>query len=530
MWQTPENAGSAVTKDSIMLKNISIKARLIYVLAFLALQLVIGAVMGLTSLSKVNLALDDIYDNRLVALGHLDVVLRQSTREQLFLFAAVNSTGDLKSQYLKDLRESQKTSNAVWEKYMTTAMTSEESVLAKQFAEIRHTYESESLEPTLKRLAEGDTEGARTLLHSNVMPAYVALREPANKLINLQLDEAAKAQGVATSRYSLVRNIVMAGLLIGIITAVGMGIWLIRSIVAPLNLAADMAHKVAQGDLTVQVAVSRNDETGKVLRALSDMTASLTGIVKNVRAGTDTIATAASEIAAGNQDLSSRTEQQAASLEETASSMEELTSTVKQNADNAEQGNRLASAATDTAKRGGELMGTVVQTMEQINASSHKISEITGVIDSLAFQTNILALNAAVEAARAGEQGRGFAVVATEVRNLAQRSAEAAREIKGLITASTEQVDEGTRQVQRAGSTMNDILSGIGRVNDIMAEISAASFEQSSGIEQVNQAVSQMDQVTQQNAALVEQAAAAATSMQEEALRLTQAVAVFKTN
>lgn len=513
-----------------MLKNLSIKARLIYVLGFLTIQLIIGAVMGLTSLTKANVALDDIYDNRLVALGHLDVVLRQSTREQLFLFAAVNSTGDQSAKYLTELRESQKTSNDVWAKFTSTTMTAEEQALSKSFAEVRHTYETESLEPTLKHLASGDIEGAQALLHSKVMPSYNALREPANKLINLQLSEAAKAQAVAENRYLLIRNIVALGLLIGIVTAVGVGVWLIRSIVAPLNLAADMAHKVAKGDLTVHVDVNRNDETGKLLRALSEMTASLTGIVKHVRAGTDTIATAASEIAAGNQDLSSRTEQQAASLEETASSMEELTSTVKQNADNAEQGNRLAGTATDTARRGGELMGTVVQTMEKINTSSRKISEITGVIDSLAFQTNLLALNAAVEAARAGEQGRGFAVVASEVRALAQRSAAAAREIKGLITASTEQVEEGTRQVQQAGSTMNDILRGIGQVNDIMAEISAASFEQSAGIEQVNQAVSQMDQTTQQNAALVEQAAAAASSMQEEAQRLTQAVAVFKTN
>ena len=264
------------------------------------------------------------------------------------------------------------------------------------------------------------------------------------------------------------------------------------------------------------------------MQVLKDMNASLAGIVTDVRENTDSITTASHEIAAGNADLSQRTEEQASSLEETASSMEELNSTVRQNAENAKQANQLAANASDIAVKGGLAVNEVVHTMASISASSRKIVDIIGVIEGIAFQTNILALNAAVEAARAGEQGRGFAVVAAEVRNLAQRSAGAAKEIKTLIDNSVEKVDIGAKQVNQAGATMNEIVQAVKRVTDIMAEISTASHEQSSGIEQVNQAIIQMDQVTQQNAALVEQAAAAAESMQEQANSLMEAVSVFK--
>ncbi|CDG82967.1 methyl-accepting chemotaxis protein [Janthinobacterium agaricidamnosum] len=291
--------------------------------------------------------------------------------------------------------------------------------------------------------------------------------------------------------------------------------------------AAEIAGRIAQGELAVEVHTAAHDSSS-LLFAIKTMRDNLAAIVGKVRIGTDTIATASTEIASGNRDLSVRTEQQAGSLEEVASSMEELISTVRQNAENALQANQLAQAAADISQRGGQAVGQVVTTMDMIHASSNKIVDIIGVIDSIAFQTNILALNAAVEAARAGEQGRGFAVVATEVRSLAQRSAAAAKEIKVLIDDSVSKVGTGTKLVQQAGATMHDVVSGIKRVTDIMAEISHATREQSSGIEQVNRAIIEMDHVTQQNSALVEQAAAAAQELQNQAGGLAQVVGVFK--
>jgi methyl-accepting chemotaxis protein len=315
---------------------------------------------------------------------------------------------------------------------------------------------------------------------------------------------------------------------IGVLAGVGLAIWITGSITRPLNEAVAVARQVAQGDLTTRIDPVTTDETGQLLQALKEMNDSLARTVGEVRNSTETIATASGEIASGNLDLSSRTEAQASSLEETASSMEELTQTVKQNADNARQANQLVVSASDVAVKGGQVVGQVVETMGSIKESSRKIVDIIGVIDSIAFQTNILALNAAVEAARAGEQGRGFAVVATEVRNLAQRSAGAAKEIKALIGDSVEKVDAGSKLVDEAGETMNEIVTSVKQVADIMSEITAASQEQSSGIEQVNQAIGQMDEMTQQNAALVEEAAAAAQSMQDQAGSLSLAVSVFK--
>ncbi len=305
--------------------------------------------------------------------------------------------------------------------------------------------------------------------------------------------------------------------------------WLVaRRIKRTLDTAVSLSKQIAAGNLTVRIDVDSSDETGQLMHALKEMQFSLAEIVGEVRRGTDTIATASSQIASGNMDLSSRTEEQASALEQTAASVEQLTATVKQNADNAQQANQLAASASQVALQGGSVVAQVVQTMGDINSSSKKIVDIIGVIDGIAFQTNILALNAAVEAARAGEQGRGFAVVAAEVRNLAQRSAAAAKEIKTLIGDSVDKVEEGSQQVAQAGKTMQEIVGSVKRVTDIMAEIAAASREQTSGLEQINQAITQMDQVTQQNAALVEEEASASASLQEQANELLRSVSVFK--
>jgi methyl-accepting chemotaxis protein len=301
-----------------------------------------------------------------------------------------------------------------------------------------------------------------------------------------------------------------------------------RSIASGLESAKLAAERIGEGDLSRSVASSSGDEIGLMLGSLQKMQARLADVVSTVRQGSESVAAASTQIAQGNQDLSSRTEHQASALEETAASMEELSSTVKQNADNARQANQLALNATDVAVRGGEVVSQVVDTMKEINDSSKKISDIIQVIDGIAFQTNILALNAAVEAARAGEQGRGFAVVASEVRSLATRSADAAKEIKSLINASVERVEQGTLLVDKAGETMTEVVNSIRKVTDIMAEISSASGEQSAGVEQVGEAVMQMDQVTQQNAALVEEMAAAASSLNSQAQELVQVVAAFK--
>jgi methyl-accepting chemotaxis protein len=375
----------------------------------------------------------------------------------------------------------------------------------------------------------GDDAGAEAAFRDKFMPAADAYKAKVNALLAFQrkaIDDTAHAIDAANDRSNALLLILTA-----LMVAIGsVAAWIIsRSITVPLQSAVDIAATVANGDLTTRFdAPTSRSEIGNLMTALKAMNDALRNVVSQVQDGTRTIASASNEIVAGNMDLSQRTEQQAGSLEETASSMEELTATVRQTADNARQANQLAHAASDVAERGGSIVGQVVNTMGTINDSSRKIFDIISVIDGIAFQTNILALNAAVEAARAGEQGRGFAVVASEVRNLAQRSAAAAKEIKELIGNSVEQVDIGSKLVQQAGSTMNEVVDSVRRVTDIMGEITSASSEQSIGIDQVNTAITQMDQVTQQNAALVEEAAAAAASMQEQAGRLADVAASFR--
>lgn len=380
----------------------------------------------------------------------------------------------------------------------------------------------------LKLIGEGKKQEAGEYLLSSVVQAQTGYFSQVQNLIALIGTIMVKSGEDAEKNYQNSRNMLSGIAIIAILLACSFAYWTTRSITRPLNQAVQIARTIADGDLTSKIHVESSDETGQLLQALKDMNNSLVRIVSQVRTGTDTIASASTQIAAGNLDLSSRTEEQASSLEETAASMEELTSTVKQNADNARQANQLAAEASDVAMKGGDVVSEVVSTMSSINNSSKKIVDIISVIDGIAFQTNILALNAAVEAARAGEQGRGFAVVASEVRNLAQRSAAAAKEITVLIGDSVDQVSAGTLLVNKAGTTMSEVVNSVRRVTDIMAEITAASHEQSTGIEQVNQAIAQMDEVTQQNAALVEEAAAAAASLEDQASNLSELVDVFR--
>ena len=403
----------------------------------------------------------------------------------------------------------------------------EETALFAKISEQRKLY-SKARDSAVKAKADGDQDLATKILEESFTPTAKAYQEAVQQLVAMQRNHiTGMTQDIqATARFgtTLIAVLTACSVLLGALAS-----WLLtRGIVRPIREAVELAETVASGDLTRRIESSARDETGALLRALGHMNDSLVNIVGQVRSGTETISGASGEIAAGNLDLSARTEQQASALEQTAASMEELTGTVRQNADNARQANQLAQTASSVAVDGGAVVSQVIATMGSINASSRKIVDIIGVIDGIAFQTNILALNAAVEAARAGEQGRGFAVVASEVRTLAQRSAAAAKEIKTLIGDSVGKVDAGTKLVDQAGATMEQVVDSIRRVTDIMAEITHASTEQTGGIEQVNAAIAQMDQTTQQNAALVEEASAAAQSLQQEASTLARTVGAFR--
>lgn len=402
----------------------------------------------------------------------------------------------------------------------------EERLLLTQLKEARANY-VQSFSRVTQLVGEGQRDQAIALLNAQTLPALDALQVPINALTDLQKQNVASGSAELRDNIRLARLLVLTLGGLGVVLGSGLAYWLTVTLTRPIGEAVKMARTIASGDLSSTSAPRNQDEGGQLLTALQDMNESLADIVQRVRRGADGMATATSQIAAGNMDLSTRTEQQASALEQTAASMEELADTVKHNFASGSHASELAISAVEVATRGGTVVAKVVSTMEAIQRSSNEISDIIGLIDGIAFQTNILALNAAVEAARAGEQGRGFAVVASEVRSLAGRSAAAAKQIKDLIGVSVTNVNEGCKLVQQAGSTMDEIVVGVRRVADLMREVTAASQDQTSGISQVNQAVGQMDQVTQQNAALVEEAAAAAQSLEHQAKSLLQTVNVF---
>jgi len=511
------------------LSNLKIGSRLSIGFGAVLAIMVGMTIIGIASLAHIQSGLD-----RIVSVNVYKSGLYKDMSESVHIISRITRTliilTDMESMQRekKKLDEARDVYDKAWEALMKTPATEQGKALRARILEVRT-----ASRPINDRLIENAlanrNDAATAIMLKEAMPAMQKWQDEIHDAMTMQEDANKKETEDAHVAYAQARALMLMLLAGALALGVAVAWWITRSITVPINQAVGIAEKVAAGDLTGRIEATTTDETGQLLKALKEMNDSLLRIVGQIRTGSETISTASAQIAAGNQDLSSRTEQQASSLEETASSMEELTSTVKQNADNARQANQLAVAASEVAVRGGEVVSQVVSTMDAIQESSKKMSDIISVIDGIAFQTNILALNAAVEAARAGEQGRGFAVVASEVRNLAQRSAAAAKEIKTLIDDSVSKVGSGGKLVHEAGSTMEEVVSSIRRVNDIMSEITAASAEQSAGIEQVNQAIVQMDTVTQQNAALVEEAAAATESMQEQAGRLVQLVSTFKT-
>ena len=514
-----------------MFKNVSIKFRLAATMAFMGIMLVAGGAMGVIGLKSTNSALQDVYSNQLASSAAINTsVIRLLQARTVLDRLAVRPDVPDAAESLKRAEVYQDQSDAAWKNYLALPAETQEKKLSDDMDAKRKTYLQEAALPLLAAVRSGQSEQAQRIAFAKIAQLSSNMTKSADVLTDYQTKTAADTFARSQAMYGIFLWTAVGGVLFGLLVVAVSAVILVRAITGPLTEAIGHFEAISGGDLTRDIAVESTNEMGMLMAGLKKMQQNLVNTVANVRQGSSAIAAASSQIAAGNLDLSSRTEQQAASLEETASSMEELTTTVKQNADNARQANQLAASASDVATKGGSVVTQVVDTMDAINAAARKIVDIIGVIDGIAFQTNILALNAAVEAARAGEQGRGFAVVASEVRSLAQRSAAAAKEIKGLIGDSVDKVDTGSKLVSEAGATMDEIVVSIRRLTDIMGEITVASEEQSAGIEQVNQAIGQMDQTTQQNAALVEQAAAAAGAMQEQAGTLERVVSVFKLN
>jgi methyl-accepting chemotaxis protein len=508
------------------MKNLKISSSLYLGFGVLILGVLFVALFGLYQVRASSLAMKSMYDDRVVALKQLKIASDMLTSH--VLDSAVKSANELQdnNKSRQDLDAAMTQFRVQWKAYTETYLVEQEK---REVAKI------ETLIPAVNavvaQLHKALESGDMTAVAALIKPLYATIDpvgDSLNGLVDIQLNESLILYDTSNASFISTSYIFVAVMLSSLVGGIFIAWRVTQAITVPLGRAVELARKVAQGDLTMDIDSRGSNEMSQLLSALKDMQHSLVQLVSTVRNSSDGVSTASSEIAQGNHDLSARTESQASALEETSASMEQLSATVGQNADSARQANQLAMTASSVAIRGGEVVSQVVDTMKGINEASRKIADIIGVIDGIAFQTNILALNAAVEAARAGDQGRGFAVVASEVRSLAGRSAEAAKEIKSLIGASVERVAHGTTLVDQAGSTMTEVVSAIRSVTDIMAGISLASTEQAAGVAQVGEAVTQMDQVTQQNAALVEQMAAAASSLKSQAQDLVGVVASFK--
>jgi methyl-accepting chemotaxis protein len=513
------------------LDNARVITRLLAIVALSAVFTLAIGLMGMWRTSQVNDMLNSMYDTNLVPVGDVANANMQAIYHNRALLSYVIEAekaemGKIAGEMDKNIAEMDKLIN----KYKATELSQREVGLLKQVDAAWPPYLAAAKKVMAASLAENNTE-AMKLMRDEAAPAFQKYDDSLSAVVDVNIELGKKAYDESDVIVAEITTTTLVLIAVAIGLSLAVGVWVARSVTRQLGgepkLAAEMAQAIAEGKLSTPIPVAQGD-SNSLMAALERMRNSLADIVAGVRQNAESVASASAQIATGNQDLSGRTEEQASALEETAASMEELSTTVKQNADNAAQANQLAVTASTVAVKGGSEVQEVVATMRSINESSRRIADIIGVIDGIAFQTNILALNAAVEAARAGEQGRGFAVVASEVRNLAQRSAGAAKEIKELISASTQRVDQGMTLVDKAGHTIQEVVDAIRRVTDIMGEITSASAEQSAGVSQIGEAVSQMDQATQQNAALVEESAAAADGLRQQAAQLLEAVSVFQ--